>query len=231
MDWNIGNSVFKDLNDKQGLMLCGYEWGLSKEDQLNIETGIELFYDPSALTIFSNKLPRHGKRALIWKYDNRIIKWFTIWGHPLSRDKLGTDFEKSIIQTNWCNTQANKIEENFYHKLTNIPQLENFIFHIKTFEPSLIFFMGSEMIDILQETKVLNEFSKIMGNAKSKPKKIQKEFDGRRFKIGFQEFDKCQIISLPHPSSSRGLSDDYMVLFSDEIGSLIAKFKKEKGIG
>ena len=89
--------------------------------------------------------------------------------------------------------------------------------------------MGSTMIDILQDSKVLNKFSKIMGKAKSKPSKIQKEFNGRRFKIGFQEFDKCQIVSLPHPSSSRGLSDEYMVLFSDEISSLISHFKENRG--
>ena len=230
MDLNIGNSIFEGLNDKKGLMICGYEWGYSKEDQRLDELGEDYFYDKDADTIFSNKSPMHGERAFTWRYDNRIIKWFNIWGHTLVREGLGGDFEKCIIQTNWCNTEGNKIEESYYQKLTNPTQIDNFIYHIKTFEPSIIFFMGSEIIDILQDENVLNRFCEIMGNPKEKPYKVQKPFEGRRFKIGFQEFDKCKIISMPHPSSSRGLSDGYISLFTNECSTLISELKAIKVI-
>jgi hypothetical protein len=230
MELNIGNSVFQGLNDKKGLMICGYEWGYSKEDQKLDESDEECFYNKDAITTFSNKSPMYGDKAFSWRYDNRIIKWFDMWGHPLNRDELGGDFEKSIIQTNWCDTQAYKINLNYYHKLTNSRQVDNFIHHIKIFEPSLILFMGSEIIDILQDKNVLNDFCKIMGNTKGKPHKIQKPFEGRSFKIGFQEFDRCKIVSMPHPSSSRGLSDGYMSLFSDEISRLITELKKNNGV-
>jgi len=230
MKLNIGNSIFTGLNDKNGLMICGYEWGFSEEDQKLVESGEEIFYDKDAETIFSNKSPTHGARAFTWRYDNRIVKWFSLWGHPLSREELGGDFEKCIIQTNWCNTDGHKINENYYQKLTAPEQLENFIFHIQSFEPRLIFFMGSKMINILQNTKVLEKFSEVMGAPEERVSIVQKPFLGRRFKIGFQKFEKCNIISMPHPSSSRGLNDEYISLFTDEISSLILDLKKRKGI-
>jgi len=230
MELNIGNSVFPGLNDKNGLMICGYEWGFSEADRRLVESGEEMFYDKDAVTTFPNKSPAHGERAFTWKYDNRIIKWFSLWGHPLSRDGLGGDFEKSIIQTNWCNSEGHKINENYFQKLTEFDQIENFIFHIKQFEPHLIFFMGSEMINVLQHPLVSEGFSGVMGMPESKPSIMQKPSLHRRFKIGFQEYEKCNVISMPHPSSSRGLSDDYISLFSDEISSLILDLKRRKGI-
>ena len=230
MELNIGNSVFPGLNDKNGLMICGYEWGFSEADQKLVESGEEIFYDKDAVTIFSNKSPAHGDRAFAWRYDNRIVKWFSLWGHPISRTALGGDFEKCIMQTNWCNTDGHKISENYFQKLTNPEQLENFIYHIQYFEPSLIFFMGSEMIHILQNPIVLERFSQVMGTPEEQPIIVQKPFSGRRFKIGFQSFKKCNVISMPHPSSSRGLNDDYISLFTDEIASLILDLKRRKGI-
>ncbi len=230
MELNIGNSIFHGFNDKNGLMICGYEWGFSEEDQKLVESGEDIFYEKDAVTIFSNKSPAHGKRAFAWRYDRRIVKWFELWGHRLSREALGGDFEKCIIQTNWCNTDGHKITDNYFQKLTNPEQLDNFISHLKAFEPSLIFFMGSEMINILQSPKVLERFSDVMGPPMAKPDIVQKPFSGRRFKIGFQQFEKCNVISMPHPSSSRGLKDDYISLFTDEIASLIFDMKIRKGI-
>lgn len=211
-------------------MICGYEWGYSKVDQKRHESGEELFYDENATTTFSNKSPAHGDRAFNWRYDNRIIRWFEIWEHPLNRKGLGGDFEKCIIQTNWCNTEGNKIKENYYQKLTDPDQIENFIFHIRTLEPFIIFFMGSQMIDILQDKKVFDKFVQIMGEPKTAPQKTQKPFEGQRFKIGFQEFEKCKVISMPHPSGARRLSNNYISLFTNEIGSLISELKTGKGM-
>lgn len=225
MEINIGNSVFSGLNDKKGLLICGYEWGFSEADQKQFESGIEVFFDKDAITTFSNKYPAHGEKVDKWKYDKRIIKWFSLWGHPLSGVGLGGNFEKLILQTNWCNTQRYKIQESYYKKLTNQEQVENFIFHIKEFEPSLIFFMGSEMINILQDSSVKYRFEEILGDSESSPIKVQKPFSGRKFKIGFQKFEKCQVISLPHPSSSRGLKDDYIKQFAPEIGRFISELK------
>jgi len=41
---NIGNSIFPKLNDSNGIMLCGYEWGWSKEDQRDEKQGLLLLF-------------------------------------------------------------------------------------------------------------------------------------------------------------------------------------------
>lgn len=90
--------------------------------------------------------------------------------------------------------------------------------------------MGSEMINILNHQLVSERFSGVMGAPKGKPSIVQKPSSGRRFKIGFQNYEKCNVVSMPHPSSSRGLRDEYISLFSDEISRLILDLKKRKGI-
>ena len=228
---NIANSLFAGLNDKRGILICGYEWGFSKEDQRLYVDGYEPVFDPNAVTIFSNKVPSYGERALAWRYDKRIIKWFGLWGHPLSGHGLGGEFEKCLVQTNWCNTQGHSIAGNYCQRLSQAEQVENFLFHAQILDPSLIIFMGSAIIDVLQAREVMEGFVKTAGKQIAPLRKVQKEFVGRRFKIGFQTFERCEVVCLPHPSSSRGLSDDYMLLFKQEIGELISTVKAEKGVG
>lgn len=228
---NLAHSIFTGYNDKRGILICGYEWGFSKDDERQLAKGNQLpFFDKDAQTTFSNKTPAYGRRALAWRYDSRINRWFELWGHPLSREDLGGAFEKSIVQSNWCNTMGHKIEGNYYSKLLDPEQVENFFDHIAALEPTIILFMGSVMIDVLQQPQILQRFIDIAGPEISPLEKIQKNFSGRRFKIGFQRFSRCSVVSLPHPSSSRGLRDQYIGLFEKEIGELIASFRNIKGI-
>lgn len=228
---NLANSIFPGLNDKRGILICGYEWGFSQADQrLHAEGNPAPFFDKGAKTTFSNKTPAHGDRALAWRYDNRIHRWFDLWGHPLNRDGLGGVFEKCIVQTNWCSTEGHHIECSYHAKLSDPLQVENFIFHTAELDPALIMFMGSTMIDVLQYPTVLSRFTKIAGSQISSLQKVQKEFSGRRFFVGFQSFKRCSVVSLPHPSSSRGLSDNYIALFANEIGSLISSVRHDKGV-
>lgn len=227
---NLGNSLFAGLNDKRGILICGYEFGFSKEDQRLLSNEIPQFFDKNAEATFSNKTPIYGDRALAWRYDKRIVRWFELWGHPLSRNGLGGQFEKCIVQTNWCDTQGHHIAENYYAKLSDPAQVDNFIFHVKELDPSLILFMGSAIIDVLQTKAIMNKFIEVVGSEVSSLKKFQKEFRGRKLKIGFQNFEKCNVVSLPHPSSARGLSNDYIQLFGAEIGNLISIFKLRNGL-
>jgi hypothetical protein len=53
------------MNDKRGILVCGYEWGFSKKDQRIFSEGNPApFFDKYATTTFSNKTPAHGSRAL-----------------------------------------------------------------------------------------------------------------------------------------------------------------------
>jgi hypothetical protein len=229
MKLNVATGVFEGLNDHEGIMLCGYEWG---------DDGTEETFDiPSKhslnlpnISTFASKVQHYGHIANKWPYDNRIISWFKLWGHELNRNTPGP-FEKTIIQTNWCNTEGRYIEGNYWTKLLADDQIENFIYHIEYFKPRLLFFFGSEIIKILQHEKVLPRFIAIMGNI-TKPLLFKQDssFSGRRFKIGFQSFKKCNVIALPHPSGSRGLSDEYIKSFAADIAFSIEDVKRLKGL-
>lgn len=229
--YNIGNSIFHGFNDKNGIFLCGYEWGYSKKDEEEDRISTQ-FDDPNCDVVFafSNKETRYGSKAKYWKYDQRIIQWFELWGHPLRRDGMVGDFEKCLLQTNWCNDQNHHIDSDYYTKLLDEQQIENFILHVRHFKPKLILLFGSKIIDILQNEKVLPRFKEIMGEIVVDLYKLQKDADGRQFNIGFQDFEKCKIVCLPHPTGSHGLQNDYIQLFNSEIGELIQEIKYFRNI-
>jgi hypothetical protein len=224
MKLNIGHSEFPQ--QRCGLMICGYEWGYSKDDQEADAKGIE--YQPAdtdAAHTFANKELQHGPRALRWRYDASIMKWFEIWGHAFNKSNP-SDFEKSVIQTNWCDTMNHSMSGD-YSKLNDSPHVENFIYHISYFEPSVILFMGSKLINALQNNGTLDNFQSIMGKCTKPPVIMQKSFTGRQFKFTFQSFEKCEVVCLPHPSSTRGLSDGYISLFADEMDAILERFKRK----
>ncbi len=118
------------------------------------------------------------------------------------------------------------MDEN-YSKLNDPLQVENFMCHIRHFMPSVILFMGSALIKALQNHETLDKFQSIMGKCTKPPVIIQKPFMGMRFKVTFQSFEKCEVVCLPHPSSARGLSDDYIRLFEGEMNTILKRFKCE----
>lgn len=225
---NIGNTLFPGFNDNQGIMLCGYEWGFSKSDQYT-----SLIQERNRIGVphaFSNKAAEYGEIANSWKYDQRIIYWFELFGHKLSQRETGGNFEKCLLQTNWCDTQNNKMEGDYWSKLLEPSQADNFITHIEMFKPRLIFFFGSQIIKILQSDKVLPRFIETAGEVTELLSFRTKVFNGRVFNIGFQGFENCKTVCFPHPSGSHGLSDDYIKLFSPEIGKLIQEFREFKRV-
>lgn len=224
---NLGNSIFPGLNDKSGLMICGYEWGLSKRDAEKIETSpLKRANTPHT---FANKSLEYGPIAETWPYDKKIVEWFGLWGHPLNRKELGGDFEKSLIQTNWCDTENNRMESNYLTKLLAPENVENFLFHLEELKPKLILFMGSSLMKALQHPSTKPKVIKIIGQTTYPLKEIQKQHTGTRFKISIESFESCTIISLPHPTGSRGLSYDYIKLFTPEISDLIEQYKASRG--
>jgi len=225
---NIGNSVFLGFNDTQGIMLCGYESGFSKADEASSQLNEQK--RNGVPHVFSNKAAEYGDVANGWKYDRRIIHWFDLFGHKLSQIDTGGDFEKCIVQTNWCGTQNNNIDGNYWEKLLSHDSIDNFIAHIEMFKPRLILFFGSQIVKILQSEKVLPQFVQIMGEITEPLRYCKKPFHGKAFNVGFQGFKHCKLVCFPHPSGSHGLNDDYIQLFAEEIGTLVQEFKDFKGV-
>ncbi|WP_373740973.1 hypothetical protein [Neisseria sp.] len=226
-DLNLGNSLFQGYNDQNGLMICGYEWGWSKADEAAYEAG-EL-HQPETETehTFANRARHYGEQAKKWRYDNAVKKWFELWGHPLDENDLGGAFEKSIVLTNWAATQGNQIDNK--NKFIQPEHIENFLYHIEKLRPKVILFMGSRLMDYLNHRDVLPRFKQIVGEQTAPLKVEQKASDGTRFKVRFQSFEHCEVVCLPHPSASRGLSDKYIALFEPEMNRILSDFKTERG--
>ena len=225
---NLGNSIFDGLNDQNGLMICGYEWGFSKKDEQEPELGSWVEPSEKIAHTFANKARYHGDLASTWRYDNSIKKWFELWGFPLDNQELGSDFEKSIVQTNWADTQGHSIAQGT-NKFLLEEQIDNFIKHITVLKPRVIIFMGRNLIDYLQNPVVLPKFVEIMGEVTKRKQVVQKDSLGTRFKVFFQTFEHCQIICFPHPSGSHGISYEYIELFRPEMTKILSEYKNERG--
>ncbi|MCU4313168.1 hypothetical protein KTG68_14550 [Acinetobacter variabilis] len=228
-DLNLANALFEGFNDKEGVMICGYEWGWSKADQAK---GNDEKHSPINFSIpctFSNKVLRYGEQAKSWRYDNTIKKWFSLWGHSLNEYGLGSEFDKCIIQTNWAYTSNHSIDG--YERFLEEDAINNFLQHVEELRPKIILFMGRNLIDLLRNEKVWNRFTAIVGNAIGPLKMVQKkEYNGTRFKVFFEKFETCKVICFPHPSSSRGLSNEYISLFKPEMDKILTDYKQHKSI-
>ena len=223
----LATGIFKGFNDQHGLMLCGYEWGYNKADQEFFASGEK--HDLSKPCTYSNKSMRYGDVAWTWRYDQRIKKWFATWGHPLNEggvDGFGDDFDKSITQTNWSNDCGTEVED--YDKFLADEHVDNFLFHIEELKPKVLIFMGSKLIDYLQNEKVKSRFMDIVGPEVEGKTMVQKPFSGTQFKVYFQKFENCQVICFPHPSGTIGLSDEYIKLFQEEMERILSQYKKER---
>lgn len=227
--FNVATGIFNGFNNKQGIMLCGYEWGGNNAD--STDSSLDASKVSNLGVTFSNKVPFYGKEAESWPYDKKIMAWFKLWGHELSRNDVGGDFEKCLLQTNWCDTQASNMNGiNYQSKLLASDQVDNFIEHVRHFEPRILIFFGSSMGRFLNDSKVLPRFLEIVGKEVEKFKFQKMPYSGKRFNVGFQSFECCNVISLPHPSGSRGLSTEYIDLFTPQIEKVLSDFKKFKGI-
>lgn len=224
---NLANSIFKGLNDKNGLMICGYEHGENECEELQGLTDDEIWQRKNAtIFTFANKIPFLGDEFFNfnkYRYDNTVAKWFELWGHSLDRENLGGNFEKSIMQTNISPT-ANKSVEDYNEISKNFDYL---ITHFEVLQPSLVLFMGRELTDFINQQDNYEKVIKVVGNEIGQRKMVQKESGG--FKIFFQNFENCKTVCFPHPSGSRGLRDNYIAQFKPEMDKLLQEYKQMRG--
>ncbi len=222
--YSVGNSIFPGFNNKNGVMICGYEFGYSKHDQyLENTRKAEIEKKQSKISTFYSKSKIYNS-----PYDLRIIKWFGFFGHPLGIDDGCSPFDKCILQTNWCDGQGAYVSD--YDKFLSRENFENFLNIVEAFLPSVLIFMGAKQIHYLQTPEIKSRFSEIFGTEVSQLSIKAKPFDGRKFKIAFQNFERVSVISLPHPSGTRGLHDDYIKLFKSEINEVLEYYRKSKSV-
>lgn len=201
-----------------GILICGINWGGNSDDVI----------DSSPKTFFSDQ---ENKK---WNFRNRILKWFESWGHLLKTDVMEIGrFEKSITYTNWLGTKSPNMDgKNVFFECSTSPQL--FIETINYLKPSIIMFASCDLQYALNSESCISHVTHIFGIG-NEPKYLQKDvfINGeklRKFSVGFQEFVRCDIIALPHPTGSWGLSDSYIASFGEEISQVLVKWKIINGV-
>lgn len=235
---NLRHSIFEGFNDKHGILVCGLEYGMGKEER-EADPAVKKIVAPipDVECTYSNLSPRYGDNALKERFHSRIIKWFRLWGHPLTRNlpDKATDFDRCIAHANWCGTQDYKFSG--YNKAAIPEHVNHFILHVEKLRPRLIIFVGVQLIYVLQTDEIMRRFQSsseggmgsiipVNGN---NLQILKKDFVGKRFRVGFQSFENGEVVALPH-TASIGLSDQYIEQFKPEMSERILKIKQQKGI-
>ena len=203
---------------KGGLLICGLNWGRKLSD------------GPSEVPV-TGKSYFSDKRHEYYPFKQRLLIWFELWGHPLEPfDGNPGTFERSISHMNWWTDQSHDTKGIDYIEKCR-KHREHFLYHLTQITPRLILFLGQPLLDALNRPWLFEDAQQCLGQA-CKPivPWIHKEFDKngkplRPFKVRYQEFEQCEVIALPHPTGSRGLSNKYIAAFRPEIGPILSRYR------
>lgn len=196
-------------NSSGGIMLCGINFGLSIEDERNELSGSEVLTEEKSF--FSDEIVNNSR------FKKTIIKWFDLWGMPLTSDPdaLG-NLEKSIFQTNWLNTQSrsttseDKIDRNYLAH-----NAKSFINLLRERKPRIIIFFSVDLLEAINFSIIRDEIESILGpwpgKATTHPSPLT-NYQGKKLKVMTQDYPQTKIIALPHPQA-HGLTDEYIGSF------------------
>lgn len=217
---NLATKVFPENRDG-GLMICGINWGGEAD------TDYKWTQDVTGDSFFSDR------RFNNFKYRDRIAKWFELLGHPLaSSEEQAGPFEHSLFQTNWLRNQSPNMDGKDI-QAECIREWGNFEFHVARLKPKLIIFLSVKLLDVLNSADCAIRVRELLGEAQP-PTILQREVVVgterlKSFRVGMQRFREADVIALPHPTGSQGLSDDYVAAFKDVLSPIIATYKATRG--
>jgi len=145
-DLNVATKEF-DENRRSGLMICGINWGSDPTEPQNYEDA----------SFFSDR------RVNNYEYRNRIIRWFSLWGHPLETSEVGAGaFERSVVQTNWWRSQSSNVNGMSIYDGC-LKEWGNFEFHLETLPPRLIFFFSVQLLHALNASVCATAAQRLLG--------------------------------------------------------------------
>lgn len=191
-------------NKSGGLLLCGINHGYSKEDERLDVAGVDRS-DPYK-SFFSDRAVND------YKYRNTLVKWFSLWGYELERSTMKAgQFERSIVQTNWLQSCSGNVRDVNVRQAC-IDDSESFLMTCESLTPGLIFFVGSNLLSAFMSRELSARVDAIFGSPISETMWLQKDVVNngkvrRRFKFGFQKYEKVSLVSLPHATGSAGIAD------------------------
>jgi hypothetical protein len=192
--------------------------GYSKEDERQDAAGIDRS-DPNK-SFFSDGAVND------YPFRNRIASWFSLWGYELSRNnETAGAFERSIVQTNWLQTCSNNMN-GINTAQACIADNESFFQTCEALKPRLIFFFGKELFWAFASPTLKKKVELIFGDPVGETRWLQKDvfYNGeprRRFRFGFQQYEKLTVVVLPHATGAQGVASDYIEAFKPEMAELI----------
>lgn len=208
-------------NQKDGLLLCGINWGTNAKDSLAIGQGIILPKQPRSY--FSDPDCNNTKFA------QRIRDWFDLFGHPL-RQTQPTTFEWSISQMNWLDSQTPHADGLGPKQF--VQYRHEFLPYLASLKPRLLIFFSVSLLTALNDPLCMPTVETALGKRSGKPdiKMRGGKQDGlssKRWRVGIQYFERSVVIGLPHPLP-RGPHprDDFINLIAPDIKPFIANYKR-----
>ena len=214
MKLDLATALFPE-NRVDGLMICGIKWGGEP-------------YRPQ-----EPQLPSFFSDALVnsYRFRNRLLRWFELWGHPLVTERGHEGpFERSISHMNWLPDQARSVRgRDIWTEC--VAHRQRFLRYAATLKPKAILFCGLTLLRALNTPECLRGAEELFGRF-SDPRFLRKDVgeSGRllkRFTFGFQVFERCQVLGVPHPTGSIGLSDAYVAAFRSEIEPILCGLRQD----
>lgn len=190
-------------NASGGLLLCGINHGYTAKDEELDAAGIDRldkyksFFSDSAVNDY--------------RLRNRLVTWLSLWGLQLRREAATAGpLERSIVQTNWLQSCSNNVN-GIPVRRACIEDSESFLRTCDQLRPSVIVLLSKEMLWALTSAELRTPVKGILGCLQEPISWIDQPVAGaKRFKIGRARFETTTVLSLPHPTGSKGLKDDYM---------------------
>jgi hypothetical protein len=218
---NLATAPFPE-NRQGGLIICGINWG-------GPEDSTPLSHDVYGESFFSDGRYVAGPSP----YRRNIIRWFDLLGHPLAMTEADAGpFERSIVQTNWMSDQApNMRSKDTFSQL--VATWENFEFHVARLEPRVIMFMGVGLLEAMNSAALAPRAERLLGRSGSvrweAPEVVYQGRARRSLSFGLQEFERANVVALPHASGTIGLTDGHIEALTPRVSPVIARYKADRG--
>ncbi|MAI34101.1 MAG: hypothetical protein CMM07_20840 [Rhodopirellula sp.] len=199
-----------------GIMICGYNFGFSSQDQDDEEKGETA--GESMPSFFSDAKVNNTL------FRNRLLAWLNIWGRSMETDASRIEeYERSFFQTNWLGTQTNTIAEDEITIDKLVAESDGILSLIEDRKPRLIIFTGSDLIEALNDIRIRERVESILGSRPGNAEVFRSDVPvGKtKFKLLKQDFPRTTVISVPHATGTRGLSDEYMAGFREIMRGLL----------
>lgn len=131
------------------------------------------------------------------------MKWFALWNLDLVQT-AGQEgcFERSIVQTNWLDTQSRDALKITHFEL--VQAAGGFLGLVAERAPAVIMLFGYALMDAVNDLRVRGRMTKILGSCSGDP--VPR--GGPRLALYAQRYGDTQVIFMPHPRTA--VSDEHI---------------------